>query len=119
MELTLRTCLTSCATIMINNYFTRYNGTFTFTPLTPAELAFAEELIAYWVSFVRTYNPNTYKLARSPTWPSYLSSHKVRTVLQQDSENDTSPSGIYIEEEPESETKRCAFVVSKVDHEEN
>ena len=43
----------------------------------------------------------------------------MRTVLQQDSENDTLPSGIYIEEEPESETKRCAFVVSKVDHEEN
>ncbi|KAK7037770.1 hypothetical protein VNI00_010731 [Paramarasmius palmivorus] len=100
------------------------NGTATFTPLDPVESAFAEELIAYWLSFVRSGDPNKFKLPRSPTWPSYTvsgsSKHaKRRIVLQQDPQSTTTQSGSYIETEPIQETKRCKVVASKAKQEQN
>ncbi|KAJ7590223.1 Alpha/Beta hydrolase protein [Mycena floridula] len=89
------------------------NGTTTFSPMTPVETAFAEELIAYWLSFVRAEDPNTFKLARSPIWPAYASTKKTRIVLQQDPLNTTTKSGSFLELEPERETERCNFVASK------
>lgn len=97
----------------------RPNGTGTFTPQTPAELAFASELIAYWLSFVRSGNPNTYKLDMSPTWERYTPPKKVRMVLMQDSQNLTTVSGSYMEEQPSAEGDRCASVISKVLHTED
>lgn len=95
------------------------NGTTTFTPQNPVQTSFAQELIAYWLSFARAGDPNTYKLERSPAWPSYTASKKARIVLQQNRENNSQSSGSYIELEPEVESKRCQFVASKVDHEQN
>lgn len=78
--------------------------------MTPSEDAFAEELIAYWLSFVRSGNPNTHKLARSPAWPAYKASTAQRVVL---TEGSAIKSGSTIETIPSAEVKRCAFVVSK------
>ncbi|KAI9460673.1 Alpha/Beta hydrolase protein [Boletus coccyginus] len=89
------------------------------TGWTPAELAFASELIAYWLSFVRSGNPNTYKLDMSPTWERYTPLKKVRMVLIQDSQNLTTVSGSYMEEQPSAEGDRCASVISKVLHTED
>ncbi|TCD71954.1 hypothetical protein EIP91_000086 [Steccherinum ochraceum] len=95
---------------------TGFNGTGTFTPLTVNETAFAEELIAYWLSFVRSGDPNTYKLARSPTWPEYTMSNKSRVVLQ---EGTPDASGSVTEVEPQRESERCAFVLGKVLKQQN
>lgn len=90
--------------------------------MTPVEKAFAAELIAYWLSFVRSGDPNTYKLERSPTWDEYFTtgeSLKERVVLQQPADNSTTESGSFIEMEPVVESGRCAFVATKVQHEQN
>lgn len=90
--------------------------------MTPVEKAFAAELIAYWLSFVRSGDPNTHKLDRSPIWPEYFTTGpdlKQRIVLQQDPNNLTTVSGSFQEMEPVVESGRCAFVASKVEHEQN
>ncbi|KAF9229924.1 hypothetical protein BU15DRAFT_57742, partial [Melanogaster broomeanus] len=96
-----------------------FNGTATFSRQTPAELAFASELIAYWLSFVRCGNPNTYKLDMSPTWEKYTPWTKVRMVLMQDPQNSTTVSGCHMEKSPTAEENRCAFVISKAEHTED
>lgn len=80
---------------------------------------FASELIAYWLSFVRAGNPNTYKLDMSPTWQQYREVNPVRMVLMQDPQNMTVVSGSYMERQPDTETVRCEFAISKVDLCEN
>lgn len=94
----------------------RFNGTGTFTPQTQAELAFASELIAYWFLFVRSGNPNTYKLDMPPTWEQYTPRNKFRMILMQDCQNLTTVSGSHMEEQPAGEGEKCAFAVSKVSH---
>ncbi|KAL0946091.1 hypothetical protein HGRIS_012357 [Hohenbuehelia grisea] len=105
--------------MMFQGSNTGFNGSVTFTPMAPAEVSFAEELIAYWLSFVRSGDPNKYKLARSPTWPRYTAPRRQRIVLQQDPNNSTAASGSFIEQEPEDEGRRCQFVASKVDRQQN
>ncbi|KAL0578082.1 hypothetical protein V5O48_003900 [Marasmius crinis-equi] len=119
------------------------NGTTTFNPLNPVEDAFAEELIAYWISFARAGDPNTYKLPRSPYWPQYTLPEngyidkwsswsggrrqrvlsgglsKRRLVLQQDPGNSTTASGSFVEQEPMNEGKRCDVVAAKAEREQN
>ena len=79
----------------------------------PVETAFSEELIAYWLSFVRTLDPNTHKLARSPVWPESVSGK--RAVLQEDLRNSTTRSGVFLENEPQGDRERCKFVAGKVE----
>ncbi|TFK45632.1 alpha/beta-hydrolase [Heliocybe sulcata] len=95
------------------------NGSTTFSPQTPLELAFSSELIAYWLSFVRSGNPNTYKLGWSPQWARYSLANRMRIVLQEGPEETANRSGSYMEMEPMDEGLRCAFIVSKVDHQQN
>ncbi|KAK7683818.1 hypothetical protein QCA50_013194 [Cerrena zonata] len=90
---------------------TGFNGSTTFTQLTPEENAFAEELIAYWLSFVRSHDPNTFKLARSPVWQPFTNEKHPRIVLQQ---NTTTTSGSYTEVDYVPEIKRCAAIAGKV-----
>ena len=98
------------AVLLSYHHYRRINGTFTFTPLTPSQQAFASELIAYWLSFVRTGNPNTYKLDRSPAWPAYSISGAARMVL---TEGTVTESGSEEETIGSDEKARCAFVASK------
>ncbi|THU78749.1 alpha/beta-hydrolase [Dendrothele bispora CBS 962.96] len=108
--------------MFFNGMNTGFNGTGRFTPMTPTETAFAKELIAYWLSFVRSYDPNTYKLDKSPIWPRYVSGEdgrRRRVVLQQGPDNSTEVSGIFHEDEPMKEVDRCAFVIGKADKEQN
>ncbi|KAJ3826726.1 Alpha/Beta hydrolase protein [Lentinula raphanica] len=105
--------------MMFNGINTGFNGTGTFTPMSPVEKAFAAELIAYWLSFVRSGDPNTFKLDRSPTWEGYFRTSKKRVVLQQPVDNSTTMSGSFNELEPEVESGRCEFVATKVQHEQN
>ncbi|EJD52085.1 alpha/beta-hydrolase [Auricularia subglabra TFB-10046 SS5] len=93
------------------------NGTTTFTKLNPVETAFSEELIAYWLSFVRSLNPNTHKLARSPSWSSTRSTKRI--VLQEDTAGSTTTSGVWVEDESASEAVACAEVVRKVAKEQH
>ncbi|OCB90395.1 alpha/beta-hydrolase [Sanghuangporus baumii] len=96
---------------------TGFNGTNVFTGLNGVEKAFSEELIAYWLSFVRVKDPNKFKLARSAVWPDFSSGRRV--VLQQSLDNETSSSSIFVEKEFVGDTKRCAFVASLVNHMQN
>ncbi|KZV84900.1 alpha/beta-hydrolase [Exidia glandulosa HHB12029] len=90
--------------MMFGGTNTGFNGTTEFTGL--------NALIAYWLSFVRSQNPNTHKLARSPSWPSTRST--TRLVLQEDRAGSTTRSGMVVEEEPADEVAMCAEVVRKV-----
>lgn len=94
----------------------RFNGTTTFQPQRPIDKAFASELIAYWLSFVRSGDPNAHKLARAPVWPAYSAESKQRISLQEGTSTDVS--GSTIEEEPQLETSHCAFVASKAQHQQ-
>jgi carboxylesterase type B len=78
--------------------------------MSPISTAFAEELIAYWLSFVRSGNPNTYRLTRSPTWSRYAKANRMRMVLQEDPAQIVSRSGSVLEVESEEEAGRCALV---------
>lgn len=95
----------------------RVNGSTTFTGLNEDETAFSEELLAYWLSFVRSGDPNTYKLQRSPQWPSYATGQRI--VLQQRANGtfeSLGESGVYAEDEPSGELERCAFIATKSEH---
>jgi carboxylesterase type B len=105
-------------------YYASFNGSTTFSPMTPTEDAFAAELIAYWLSFVRFGDPNKYRLSRSPEWPMYKSSSSTsRIVLQQGPGSTTTRtrtvSGSFVEEEPETAKIRCAIVASQVGRQQN
>lgn len=100
------------------NGFCRFNGTAIFTPFTPVETAFSEELIAYWLSFVRAGDPNTYKLARSPYWTGYSPFYPARVVLTQDPNNSTTVSGVTVEDVSNIESQRCRLVGSKAQDEQ-
>ncbi|KAK7043872.1 hypothetical protein VNI00_008038 [Paramarasmius palmivorus] len=90
-----------------------FNGTVTFTPLTSDQTAFAQELIAYWISFVREGDPNARRLPGSPFWPEYQSSREVeekkRIVLQK------SGDGSHTEDEPWDELERCKVIAGKAE----
>ncbi|PIL29185.1 hypothetical protein GSI_09234 [Ganoderma sinense ZZ0214-1] len=104
--------------MMFRGTSTGFNGSTTFQPMTPQDDAFAAELIAYWLSFVRAGDPSTFRLARSPVWPAYTVQGKERIVLQEPRTENTSVSGSVAEQEPELETSRCAFVASKAVHQQ-
>jgi carboxylesterase type B len=105
---------------MIFIHYASFNGSTTFNPMTPTEDAFAAELIAYWISFVRSGDPNRYRLSRSPEWPMYRSSNTTsRIVLQQGPGSTTTVSGSFVEAEPEKAKIRCAIVASQVGRQQN
>ncbi|KAF7362541.1 Aldolase-II domain-containing protein [Mycena venus] len=105
--------------MMFRGINTGFNGTGMFTPMTPIETAFAEELIAYWLSFVRSGNPNTFKLARSPSWTPFTNNAEARIVLQEDQNNITTQSGSFLETESALESQRCSFVATQVVAQQN
>ncbi|EAU85247.2 EstA protein [Coprinopsis cinerea okayama7 len=123
--------------MMFRGTNTGLNGTTTFTELNETEQNFASELIAYWLSFVRTGNPNTHKLARSPRWAPYRIGSRARIVLQQVQDtaqagSGESPeraagaasegrkgSGSHMENETVKETGRCVIVANQVERQQN
>lgn len=84
--------------------------------MTPSEQAFAAELVAYWLSFVRSGDPNTFKSPRAPQWPAYDVETTKRIVL---TEGTVSISGSSIEAIPPKEKERCAFVATKAQAQQN
>ena len=80
--------------------------------MTAFETAFAEELIAYWLSFIRTGDPNTYQVARAPQWPVYSQQVSQRIVLTEGTEAKT---GSAVETIPALERRRCEFVATKAE----
>ncbi|KAJ3561324.1 hypothetical protein NP233_g10263 [Leucocoprinus birnbaumii] len=97
------------------------NGTYTFSKQTPSEVAFSQELIAYWLSFARTLDPNTHKLDRAPVWPAYSVDKRDRIVLQEAPVGSDvgAVSGSYLEIESETDAQRCSLMASMVDEMQN
>jgi len=87
------------------------NGTAVHETQTAAEQAFAEETIAYWLSFVRSGDPSKYKLSRSPAWPKYTTSSPSRILLAES--DDTTKSKSSVELVPASEINRCTLLGTK------
>ncbi|KAI0768170.1 alpha/beta-hydrolase [Trametes elegans] len=102
--------------MMFRGTSTGFNGTTTFESQRPIDEALAAEMIAYWLSFVRSGDPNAYKLERAPEWPAFSAGRRTRIVLQEG--NSTDVSGSVVEEEPQAEIDRCAFVASKSEHQQ-
>ncbi|KAF9522501.1 alpha/beta-hydrolase [Crepidotus variabilis] len=103
--------------MMFKGTATGYNGSTTFQPQSAANEAFAEELIAYWLSFVRSGDPNTFKLSHSPKWEIYKSNTE-RIVLQQPEDGSVATSGSYVEEEGQ-DIQRCQIVERQADTQQN
>ncbi|KIO33811.1 hypothetical protein M407DRAFT_65156, partial [Tulasnella calospora MUT 4182] len=82
-----------------------------------SEAAFAEELIAYWLSFVETGDPNSSKLDRSPQWPEYGPS-KQRLCLEAAKDGD-SGSGSKAEKYSDEEKALHLLWVQLVDSTQN
>lgn len=101
----------------IQHPYASFNGSQTFTQMTPTEDAFAAELIAYWLSFVRSGDPNQYRLSRSPEWPVYECTSRI--VLQQGPNSTTTVSGSFVEAEPETDKTRCGLVGSQAEQLQN
>lgn len=59
---------------------------------------------AYWTSFIRSFNPNTYRLAGSPEWDSWTKNGYQRLMFQT---NNT-----HMEEVPADQKARCAYLSS-------
>ncbi|KAJ3482852.1 hypothetical protein NLI96_g6703 [Meripilus lineatus] len=98
--------------MMFRGVKTGPNGTATFNSVASSTSEFASEMISYWMSFVRSGDPNTHKSHRSPHWPEYSTGSqgsKVRMVLQ---EGGVGESGSYVEVEDAEESVRCDFVAS-------
>lgn len=60
---------------------------------------------AYWTSFIRTYNPNTYKLASSPRWEQWSGDNYYRRLKFQ-------TNSTMMEMVPEAQQERCAYLSS-------
>jgi len=104
--------------MMFKGTSTGVNGTTTFNSMTPTQTAFAEELIAYWLSFVRSGDPNKFKLKQSPVWNEYVPD-SARIVLQQDPDSSTTTSGSFVETENDEETRRCMIVARQANEQQN
>jgi carboxylesterase type B len=100
--------------LTFNGTSTGVNGTTVYTAQNTAERALGAEVIAYWLSFVRTGgDPNAYKLPRSPQWPNYTAPSRQRVVIQAvDDANGAlvNTSAIVAEKEPEIQVQRCEKV---------
>lgn len=112
-----------CTLYAQSNRNNRINGTGSFSPMSTIETAFASELIAYWLSFVRRGNPNTFRLSGSPAWSEYRPvSQRNRIVLQQSVASESGKpqgSGSYIELEEAEERERCIIVAGQVERQQN
>ncbi|KAL0959392.1 hypothetical protein HGRIS_014641 [Hohenbuehelia grisea] len=95
--------------MMFNGSRTFDNGEYHFSGLNTTQTAFAQEIIAYWLSFVRSGDPNKFKLPRSPVWKPFRHGN-ARLVLQQGPDEDLAQSGLLHERELKEERERCAFV---------
>ena len=104
-------------TFFLLSYFSA-NGTGTFSEMSPTATDFAEELIAYWVSFVRAGDPNRFKLRWSPAWKRFTPSKKSRIVLQEAPEQGR-VSGSFLELESKEESVRCEVVAGMVGVQQN
>lgn len=123
----------SNTTPLYTKQFVRNNGTYQLTPFTTeSQRRFAAELIAYWVSFVRTGDPNIYANPGSPHWPVWRKGDGKRMVMRQGSERLISKvdaqavlgsenggqtkgvlgydSGSIVEDEPPGELERCRLL---------
>jgi carboxylesterase type B len=61
---------------------------------------------AYWTSFIRTKDPNTYKLKSAPEWTTFNSTGMGRLHFPND------PTSITMESVPADQRARCAFLQS-------
>ena len=61
---------------------------------------------AYWTSFIRTKDPNTYKLKSSPEWTTFNSTGMGRLHFPND------PTNVKMESVPADQRARCAFFQS-------
>lgn len=107
--------------MMFRGVHTSTNGTKAFSPQNPVETAFSHELIAYWVSFARSLDPNAHKLDRAPVWPSYSAEKRNRIVLNEAPAGSDyhAVSGSHIEVESETDANRCSLIASMVEEMQN
>jgi len=61
---------------------------------------------AYWTSFIRTKNPNTYKLPSAPEWTTFNATGMGRIHIPND------PTNVTMEAVPADQQARCAFLNS-------
>lgn len=59
---------------------------------------------AYWTSFIRSKDPNTYKLAASPRWETFGAVDLKRVLFPND------PQEVRMESVPVDQRVRCAYL---------
>ncbi|EJU02700.1 alpha/beta-hydrolase [Dacryopinax primogenitus] len=112
--------------MMFEGTSTGSNGTTVFHQLSNEQRDFFHEMLAYFTSFVRSGNPNTYKLERSPGWPLYTDSwnrqvlqHQLNEVPEEDASGEDTTTAVWQEEVTTEEQERCAALFDMVESCEN
>ncbi|KAH8752354.1 Alpha/Beta hydrolase protein [Hyaloscypha sp. PMI_1271] len=72
----------------------------------PPDDALIPTIQAYWTSFIRTKNPNTYKLKSAPEWATFDATGMERIHIPND------PTNVTMETIPGDQQARCAFLSS-------
>ncbi|KAL0946016.1 hypothetical protein HGRIS_012293 [Hohenbuehelia grisea] len=96
--------------VMFKGVNTGNNGTFEFMSLNSTLTAFSHELFDYWLSFVRSKDPNVHRTNGAPVWAPHTMD-RARIVLEDGVEvNGTYVSGCFMETETVREKERCDFI---------
>ncbi|KAG8744867.1 hypothetical protein FRC12_014715 [Ceratobasidium sp. 428] len=81
-----------------------------FSPFNITQAAVSHETIRYWTSFTRSGDPSKFKLAYSPTWPSFVGNKRV--VMSEDVGGNGNRTASLVEVVPTYEQQHCRFWMS-------
>ncbi|CAD6446434.1 9a1562fc-5002-4a32-8486-2208e186d697 [Sclerotinia trifoliorum] len=67
---------------------------------------------AYWTSFIRSKDPNTYKLKSTPKWKEFSITNYQRILFQAQNATGTATPRVKMESIPDKQLKRCNYLSS-------
>lgn len=65
---------------------------------------------AYWTSFIRSYDPNTYKLESAPKWEQLKTDDYQRVLFQAENVTGTATPNVTMEKIPDDQMARCRYL---------
>ncbi|TGO25379.1 hypothetical protein BPAE_0081g00120 [Botrytis paeoniae] len=78
----------------------------------PPDSALIPYIQAYWTSFIRSKDPNTYKLKSAPRWGQLKTSNYQRILFQAVNVTGTATANVTMETIPDGQMARCQYLSS-------
>lgn len=78
----------------------------------PPDSALIPSIQAYWTSFIRSKDPNTYKLKSAPRWGQLKTSNYQRILFQAENVTGTATPNVTMETIPDVQMARCQYLSS-------